>query len=296
MRFMVATASTGYCPAADFGRQHDRVGAFEDGGRDVGHFGPRGHRAGDHRFEHLGRDHHRLAGAARQRASSASARRAPSRAASRRRDRRAPPSGRRTDPRISSSRCTACGFSILAITAARPRVIFLASAISSGRWTKDSATQSTPASSAASRSERSLGVERRERDHGVGQAHALAVRQLAADLDAGDDARRRRPRSRPGAPCRRRAAGHGPASAAAKISGCGSSTRVASPGVGSGIEREGRRRSASIDRRLPRTCRRRSFGPCRSTRMPIGRAVFGLDRADRRAPARACARARCGSC
>ncbi len=35
--------------------------------------------------------------------------------------------------RMSPSRATACGFSILAITAARPRVSFLASAMSSGR-------------------------------------------------------------------------------------------------------------------------------------------------------------------
>ena len=46
---------------------------------------------------------------------------------------------------ISSSRVTACGFSILAMTAARPRVIFLASAMSSGRWMNDSAIQSMPA-------------------------------------------------------------------------------------------------------------------------------------------------------
>ena len=59
---------------------------------------------------------------------------------------------------MSPSRVTACGFSIFAITAARPRVIFLASAMSSGRWTNESATQSMPASSAASRSERSLGA------------------------------------------------------------------------------------------------------------------------------------------
>ena len=45
---------------------------------------------------------------------------------------------------ISASRATACGFSIFAITAARPRVIFLASAMSSGRWMNESATQSTP--------------------------------------------------------------------------------------------------------------------------------------------------------
>ena len=57
---------------------------------------------------------------------------------------------------ISSSREIACGFSILAMTLARPRVIFLASAMSSGRCTNDSATQSMPVSSAASRSERSF--------------------------------------------------------------------------------------------------------------------------------------------
>ena len=85
---------------------------------------------------------------------------------------------------------TACGFSILAITPARPRAIFLASAMSSGRWTKESAIQSTPASSAASRSERSLAVRRRERDRRVGKADALAVGELAADLDAGHGAPR----------------------------------------------------------------------------------------------------------
>ena len=85
---------------------------------------------------------------------------------------------------ISASRCTACGFSILAITAARPRVIFLASAMSSGRWMNDSATQSMPALSAASRSERSFSRQRRKRNGRVRQADALAVGQFAADLDA----------------------------------------------------------------------------------------------------------------
>ena len=45
-------------------RQHDRVGALEDGGGDVGDLGAGRHRRGDHRFQHLGRDDHRLAGAA----------------------------------------------------------------------------------------------------------------------------------------------------------------------------------------------------------------------------------------
>ena len=62
---MVETASTGNLPAAEFRRQHDGVGAFVDGGGDVGDFGAGRHRRLDHRFQHLGRDHHRLAGAAR---------------------------------------------------------------------------------------------------------------------------------------------------------------------------------------------------------------------------------------
>ena len=45
-------------------RQHDGVGALEDGGGDVGDFGAGRHRRGDHRFQHLGGDDHRLAGAA----------------------------------------------------------------------------------------------------------------------------------------------------------------------------------------------------------------------------------------
>ena len=59
---------------------------------------------------------------------------------------------------ISASRVTACGFSIFDINSARPRAILRASARSSGRWMKDSATQSTPVSSTASRSARSFSV------------------------------------------------------------------------------------------------------------------------------------------
>ena len=47
-----------------FRRQHDRVGALEDRGGDVGDFGARRHRRTDHRFQHLRRHHHRLAGGA----------------------------------------------------------------------------------------------------------------------------------------------------------------------------------------------------------------------------------------
>ncbi len=59
---------------------------------------------------------------------------------------------------IAARRSTACGFSILARMPARPRANLRTSARSSARWTKDSAIQSTPVLSAASRSERSFGV------------------------------------------------------------------------------------------------------------------------------------------
>ena len=52
-------------PGRRFRRQHDRVGAVEDRGRDVGHLGAGRHRGRDHAFEHLRRHHHRLAGLAR---------------------------------------------------------------------------------------------------------------------------------------------------------------------------------------------------------------------------------------
>ncbi len=44
-----------------FRRQHDSVGAFEDGVCHIGHFGARRHRRVDHRFQHLGSDHHGFA-------------------------------------------------------------------------------------------------------------------------------------------------------------------------------------------------------------------------------------------
>ena len=49
-----------------FRRQHHRVGAVVDGGRDVADLGASRGRRRHHRFEHLGRDHHRLAELARR--------------------------------------------------------------------------------------------------------------------------------------------------------------------------------------------------------------------------------------
>ena len=47
-----------------FGREHDGVGPFIDGGGNVRDFGTRRHRLDDHRLKHLCRDDHRLADAA----------------------------------------------------------------------------------------------------------------------------------------------------------------------------------------------------------------------------------------
>ena len=60
--------------------------------------------------------------------------------------------------RMPARSARALGFSILARTPARPCTIFFSSSTSSRRCTKLSAIQSTPSSSAASRSARSLGV------------------------------------------------------------------------------------------------------------------------------------------
>ncbi|MNY13241.1 hypothetical protein D3C86_1463690 [compost metagenome] len=59
---------------------------------------------------------------------------------------------------ISSSCCSAAGFSILDSTPARVPIISRASAMSEGRCTKDSAIQSAPSSSAKARSRRSFSV------------------------------------------------------------------------------------------------------------------------------------------
>ncbi len=96
MRSIIATASIGYFADGGLCRQHHRVGALIDGGRDIGGLGAGWGRRADHQFQHLRGDDHRLAGDAAA-WTSASARSARPRAASRPRDRRAPPSGRRQD-------------------------------------------------------------------------------------------------------------------------------------------------------------------------------------------------------
>ena len=139
--------------------------------------------------------------------------------------------------RISSSRVTACGFSILAITAARPRVIFLASAMSSGRWMKESAIQSTSASSAASRSERSFCASAENGIVVSGRLTPLrsdrlpptSTRVTILPSATSVAVRRILPSSSSSA---------WPGSIASKISGCGRCTRAVLPGALSRVERE----------------------------------------------------------
>ena len=181
--------------------------------------------------------------------------------------------------RISPSRYTACGFSILAITAARPRVIFFASAMSSGRWMKESATQSMPVSSAASRSERSFSVSAENGTVVSGRLTPLrsdnlpptSTRVTIRLLSTSVATSLILPSSSKSV---------WPGSMAAKISGCGSCARLASPGAGSSsrVKISSLVSVAGPAAKLPTL----SLGPCRSTRMPIGRPCSQFDRADRR--------------
>ena len=116
--------------------------------------------------------------------------------------------------------------------------------------------------------------------HGVGQAHALAVGQLAADLDPGHDARSRLDFGRPrAAPCRRRSAADGRARARRGFPDAEDARawrRRASVSSSST-----KRRACSSCTPPPSNVPSRSFGPCRSTRMPIGRPWRSSMRADR---------------
>ena len=170
--------------------------------------------------------------------------------------------------RISSSRVTACGFSILAITAARPRVIFFASAMSSGRWMNDSATQSMPASSAASRSERSFCASAENGIVVSGRLTPLRSDRLPPTstrvtiLPSATSVAVSRTLPSSSSSC-------GRARSTAKISGCGRCTRVTLPGVLSVSNVKVAPFGSTTG--PPSNCPTRSFGPCRSTRIPIGR-------------------------
>ena len=132
-------------------------------------------------------------------------------------------------------------------------------------------------SSAKARSARSFSVSADIGSTAFGTLTPLRSDSVAAD-QAHRSRRNRRRSSRPGAaPCRRRAASSVPGSSAAKISGCGSGARFASPGLAVEIEAEAVA-GGELDRPSAKVPRR-SFGPCRSARMPIGRPVaFSISR------------------
>ena len=168
---------------------------------------------------------------------------------------------------ISSTRATACGFSILAMTSARPLAIALTSATSSGRWTKESAIQSMFSSSAARRSARSLSV--------IAEVGIVVSGRLTPFLLETRPATSTIVEARPSSASATRNITlpssirmRWPGASELRISGCGSCTRAASPGR----ESLSRTKTSPLCNSEPSSANRPSlsFGPCRSTSTPIG--------------------------
>ncbi len=168
---------------------------------------------------------------------------------------------------ISRRCCTADGFSILAIRKARSPISSRASWMSCGRCTNDSATQSTPSSRPKLRSRRSFSVSGLSSSTASGTLTPLrsdnsppaTTRVSMASACLSITVRCRRPSS---------TSRLMPGCSASMISGCGRLTRVLSPGAGS---RSRRRVCPRTSCTLPSAKRpTRSFGPCRSMRMPMG--------------------------
>ena len=126
-----------------------------------------------------------------------------------------------------------------------------------------------PASSAASRSERSLSVSAENR-HGRCPAGSRPCGRTACRRPRRASPRAwRRLRSPSAAPCRRRAAACGRARARRRFPDAAGRRASASPGAVS--ESSTNSRPSSSIAEPPANVPTRSFGPCRSTRMPIGR-------------------------
>ncbi len=170
---------------------------------------------------------------------------------------------------MSSKRRTAAGFSIFESTAARPSTSSRASATSSGRWTKESASQSTPSAQTNSRSARSLSESAARGSSTSGTLTPLRLETVPLVITV------QSAKSAPQSSTRRRTLpsstrSRAPGSSAAKISGCGRRTRAASPSASS---RSRRKRAPSASSTAPSAkVPTRSFGPWRSARMPIGRS------------------------
>ena len=116
--------------------------------------------------------------------------------------------------------------------------------------------------------------ERPDRQHGVGQADALAARQRAADQHRGVDARRRSCRSTRMRILPSSSSSVWPGSTASKICGCGRNTRSAPPSL-SVVSKRKVAPSASATRSPP-MLPTRNFGPCRSAQDADRPAEVGL--------------------
>ena len=171
---------------------------------------------------------------------------------------------------ISSSRSIAAGFSILAISAPYPPIRRRASATSSGRCTNDSAIQSAPCCTAKARSRRSFSVSA-----GTGTTASGTFTPLRSEMTPPTSAEHRIAsslaritfrRSLPSSISRRC-----PFSSTPNNSGCGRQTRVSSPGAG--LRSSVKWLPWRITALPPANWPTRSFGPCKSHRMPTGRPI-----------------------
>ena len=262
-----------------FGREHDGVGALEDGDGDVRHLGARRHRRRDHALQHLRRDHRPACRARRAarvnlllHAGHRLERHLHAEIAARHHD------GVRqlhdlVEP-LQRLRLLDLGHDAGAALHDLAGLGDVLGALDEGERhpvdvRREHGVEVAPV----------LVGERARAEHRVGQADALAVGELSALHDLGHGAAAVRLHRPSGARARRRGARRGPGSSAARISGCGSCTRSRLPGVAS-LSRTKvwpvLQRRPSSPSKLPI----RSFGPCRSARMPIGRSCFGLDLAD----------------
>ncbi len=169
---------------------------------------------------------------------------------------------------IASRRSSAAGFSSLASKPARSPINARASCKSSGRCTKDSATQSTPSCSAKSRSRLSFSVSA-----GIGNTASGTLTPLRSDSapPLTTRVRMRAPSfsitSRRNLPSSSNSAC--PAPMTSNNSGCGRQTRWALPDRGSLSSTNSAPASRAI---LP--CSNwptRSLGPCRSASTAMGR-------------------------
>ena len=176
-----------------------------------------------------------------------------------------------SDCSISSSRRSiAAGFSSFTSTAARLSISRRASATSSGRCTKDSATQSTFSSRPKVRSCRSLSVMAEMGSTTPGTLtplRSLSLPPVTTVVSAKSGPQRStRSLSLPSSSSR-----SVPGASAWKISGWARQTRWRSPSVGAISRRKGWPDFKSTD--PPANLPTRSFGPCRSIMMAIGRPV-----------------------